>query len=92
MSANPSPSVRALRIASPAPELPELDARSPASMAAAMYRVLEAIAPLPSDSAKMRVLAAASTVYGADDDAAWFLDAAREIKGFRCARCGTPRR
>jgi len=87
-----TPSVRALRIVPPAPELPELDPRSPAALTAAMHRVLEAIASLPSDSVRLRVLAAASCMHGADNEAAWFLDAAREIKGSRCARCGTARR
>jgi hypothetical protein len=57
----------------------------------AMDKVLDAIRPLATDSARMRVMAAASCVYGADNDAAWFLDAARKIKGSRCARCGHAR-
>jgi hypothetical protein len=57
-------------------------------MADAMGSVLDAIRPLESDSARMRVLAAASCMYGADNDARWFL--AKAVRGTesRCGRCG----
>ncbi len=57
----------------------------------AMGKVLDAIRPLATDSARMRVMAAASCLYGADSDAQWFLEAARGQRGSRCARCGHAR-
>lgn len=54
-----------------------------------MHRILEALHPLPSDSARMRVMAAACCMYGADRDAAWFIaTAAEEPRSSRCGRCG----
>jgi predicted metal-dependent HD superfamily phosphohydrolase len=74
--------------------VPEIQAREERIMSEAMGHVLAAIRPLRSDSTRMRVLAAASCMHGADGgeaEAKWFLDAARSIKGSRCARCGRAR-
>ena len=71
--------------------VPEIEAREERIMGEAVGAVLAAIKPLRSDSSRMRVLAAASCMHGADRDAQWFLSAARKVTGFRCARCGRPR-
>jgi hypothetical protein len=59
-------------------------------MSRAVDAVVEALAPLSTDSERMRVLAAVSCLCGRDDDAEWFLDAARNAgrSSPRCGRCG----
>ncbi len=63
----------------------------------AMHTILDALEPVMgiepgSRFLPMRVLAAVACFYGADADALWFIEAGRDIKGSRCARCGTARR
>jgi hypothetical protein len=55
--------------------------------------VVGALALLSSDAERMRVLAAASAVYGREPDARWFLIAADDpqARSSRCGRCGQAR-
>lgn len=62
----------------------------PERMAEAAAEVVQVLERFSRDSTKMRVLAMASTAYGRDGDASWFLETAgdAEARAARCGRCG----
>jgi len=66
---------------------------APEAMGEAARRVIDVLSSLATDSERMRVLAAASAIYGREKDAKWFLDAAidPQARSPRCGRCGQVR-